>query len=161
MSNLFDRLSRMSGSKDRNGGISSANSTPTSNPNTSLESDSTKLQQLSRLLAEAKEQLGALNAALLEDNSQVSAAKLDELRDLIDEIEQVTQSAVPSPRFRNELRQALEATHRQQTAQRILFPKQPAANVDRRRSTRRVIFWSLGLVLLFWLWRKSQRTASH
>ncbi len=159
MSNLFERLNKMSDAKRKNGEGSSAANSPTSNPNTPLGNNSKKLQQLSQLLAEANEQLSGLKAALSEKDNQVSAARLDELRDLIDEIEQIMQSAAPSPRFRNELRHALEATHRQQTAQRILFPKQPL-NAGKGRSLKWVLLGLLGFILLLWLWQKSQRSAS-
>ena len=66
----------------------------------------------------------------------------------------------PAPDFRAHLQQALERTHRQHAAQRVLgarpVPRRAAAPGDGPR-----LLWMLALVgglLLFWLWRR--RTAS-
>ncbi|GEM_PF-6332624 len=109
--------------------------------------------ELERLLQEAERRLQAFSQAAAGPDLAASQASWEALQAIMEELERSVHSFSPSPRFREELRQALLATHRRQTAQRLLFPE--ATPPDRpKRGPWLLLGLLLSLTMMAWLWQR-------
>ncbi len=110
--------------------------------------------ELERLLQEAEQRLRAFSQAAARQDPAASQASWEALQATMEELGRSVHSFSPSPRFREELRQALLATHRRQTARRALFPEATAAQKREGRGALALLGLLLSLMMVAWLWQR-------
>ncbi len=110
--------------------------------------------ELERLLQEAERRLHAFSQAAASQDPAASQASWEALQATMEELGRSVHSFSPSPRFREELRQALLATHRRQTARRVLFPEATACERRQGRGVPALLALLLSLMMVAWLWQR-------